>query len=94
MSDECSVLGCHRPVKARGWCTAHYSRWQRHGDPRGGLDAPAPVRVCVTEGCDELATLRGFCSPHLAELRNSFPHPSNSHRATSGPGRKGPNSGV
>jgi hypothetical protein len=28
----CSVEGCDRPAKARGWCGTHYSRWQRHGD--------------------------------------------------------------
>lgn len=32
----CSIEGCTNPVRARGWCRAHYLRWQRHGDPRGG----------------------------------------------------------
>jgi len=29
----CSVEGCVTPVRARGWCSAHYNRWQRYGDP-------------------------------------------------------------
>ena len=29
----CSIVDCGKPVKARGWCDAHYMRWQRHGDP-------------------------------------------------------------
>jgi HNH endonuclease len=29
----CSVDGCSKLVKARGWCLKHYTRWQRHGDP-------------------------------------------------------------
>jgi hypothetical protein len=29
----CSVSGCDRPVRARGWCGAHYMRWRRNGDP-------------------------------------------------------------
>lgn len=29
----CSVEGCDRPRRARGWCTKHYSRWRRWGDP-------------------------------------------------------------
>lgn len=33
---SCSIRGCHSPVLARGWCSAHYWRWQRHGDPRAG----------------------------------------------------------
>lgn len=29
----CSVDGCGNLTNARGWCTTHYGRWQRHGDP-------------------------------------------------------------
>lgn len=32
----CSIEGCDAPYLARGWCTAHYKRWKRHGDPLGG----------------------------------------------------------
>lgn len=28
----CSVPGCDKPSDKRGWCGAHYRRWQRHGD--------------------------------------------------------------
>lgn len=37
----CSVPGCGRDVLARGWCTAHYNRWQIHGD----VQADKPLRV-------------------------------------------------
>ncbi len=29
----CSMDGCGRPHLARGYCTKHYRRWRRHGDP-------------------------------------------------------------
>ena len=32
----CKIEGCEKPRKARGWCDAHWRRWQRHGDPLGG----------------------------------------------------------
>jgi hypothetical protein len=36
MSGPCSVEGCDRVSRMRGWCEMHYRRWQRHGDPLGG----------------------------------------------------------
>ena len=36
----CSIEGCDKGVKGRGWCNKHYKRWRTHGDPhvvaRGG----------------------------------------------------------
>ena len=32
----CSIENCGKPVRARGWCNAHWCRWRRHGDPCGG----------------------------------------------------------
>lgn len=41
----CSIEGCHREAKARGWCKAHWIRWKRHGSPTGGgVDKGEPLR--------------------------------------------------
>jgi len=29
----CTIPGCPKPLRARGWCAMHWSRWRRHGDP-------------------------------------------------------------
>jgi hypothetical protein len=29
----CSIEGCPRPSRKRGWCETHYTRWKRHGSP-------------------------------------------------------------
>lgn len=29
----CSVTGCDKPTKSRGWCEMHYTRWRNNGDP-------------------------------------------------------------
>lgn len=29
----CSIDGCAKPVFARGWCSAHYTKWKKYGDP-------------------------------------------------------------
>jgi hypothetical protein len=33
MSASCLLDGCESPVKARGMCNTHYTRWRKHGDP-------------------------------------------------------------
>lgn len=32
----CSIEGCNGPHAARGFCSRHYQRWCKHGDPMGG----------------------------------------------------------
>ena len=34
--NTCNIGGCDRTLYSRGWCSKHYWRWRRHGDPRGG----------------------------------------------------------
>lgn len=29
----CGIDGCNDSVHAKGWCSIHYGRWRRHGDP-------------------------------------------------------------
>lgn len=29
----CSVEGCGRPFRSKGWCNMHYQRWIKYGDP-------------------------------------------------------------
>ena len=29
----CVIDGCDKPVFGHGWCSKHYTRWRRHGDP-------------------------------------------------------------
>ena len=33
---QCSVEGCEKPVKNRGWCSMHATRWAKYGDPEAG----------------------------------------------------------
>lgn len=43
----CSVSGCSRQARSRGWCPRHYERWRRWGSPTG-TPPPKPARVLPT----------------------------------------------
>jgi hypothetical protein len=45
----CSIDGCSKVVEARGYCKAHYRRWERHGDPLGGGISPSTTLKWVME---------------------------------------------
>ena len=49
MADKrvCSIDGCGKPVIARGWCTAHWTRWKRHGSPEEGGKPIPKAGTCV-----------------------------------------------
>lgn len=65
----CAVNDCWKAVDTRGWCSKHYSRWRRHGDPlmvvkprRAEVDHPGSP--CAAEGCEQPPRTRGLCNRH------------------------------
>lgn len=41
----CEIDGCGKPRFARGWCSAHWARWRRHGCPLGGRTPEGSLRA-------------------------------------------------
>lgn len=73
---KCSVEGCDRGESKRGFCTGHYHRWHRNGDPGPAeLGTPRPRRTpgltCSVEDCDRTAGSRGWCKPHYSRWQRS-----------------------
>jgi hypothetical protein len=72
MNATCSVTDCDKPAHCRGWCNAHYLRWQRHGDPLGGgATRHRGDAVCCIEGCDRPHYGHGWCQRHWARQRRT-----------------------
>lgn len=69
----CSVEGCGRQATARSWCTTHWARVKKHGDPQAHIPIQVltPVRgqVCKVEGCPEPAQSLLLCKLHYARVR-------------------------
>ena len=57
----CSIEDCAKTARARGLCINHYRRWQRHGDPLGGMHFKT---TCEVEDCTRPHDAKGFCKMH------------------------------
>lgn len=51
----CSIEGCGKVVRARGWCVGHYTRWERTGSPTTRLRGQVVdgCRICPTCNVDQ-----------------------------------------
>lgn len=67
----CSVEDCTRPVRARGYCSTHWARWRKHGDPLAGAFQPLPA-LCEIAGCEKKPHTRrqgvAVCNQHWQML--------------------------
>lgn len=43
----CTVPGCTTPAKKRGWCSKHYQRWWKHGDPLASGKTPPGEQMAL-----------------------------------------------
>jgi hypothetical protein len=69
----CSIKGCSKSVQARGWCSTHYKRWEKFGDPER---INVHVRgECSLENCSEPHLAKGYCMTHYYKwLRSGDPN--------------------
>ncbi len=67
MDTECSIEGCSSPVQALGYCTKHYTRIRRYGDPLKVQRQPRSG-VCEVDGCEDPIRARRLCGRHYQNL--------------------------
>lgn len=73
MATICSVEGCKKSAHykdsgKRGYCSAHYRRWKRHGDPLGTSFPFKRGDPCLVDGCEKPSRSKGYCAMHLRRL--------------------------
>lgn len=67
----CTIDGCDKPIKARGWCATHYARWQRNGH----VEATRSFHTgCSVQGCRNPHHAKGLCNSHYS-VATYKPHP-------------------
>lgn len=69
---QCAITGCEAKELVRGWCTKHYNRWVRYGDPEADVrhrSKDGGTGWCSVDGCEKRAHSRRFCPAHYQRWR-------------------------
>jgi hypothetical protein len=65
--DQCTIVGCERKIKSRGWCNSHYVNWLTYGNPIPQRDWTLGERIKKTgwtvtkNGCWEWNGRKNWC---------------------------------
>lgn len=70
----CSIEGCEKQtyVKKYGWCSAHYQRWKKYGNPEAGITAQYTLE-CSFEGCTSMRRYDLLCMGHYNQRQKGRP---------------------
>jgi phage protein D len=60
--NHCSVEGCKRAYRAKGWCYFHFKKWRQGELPH------SRYRTCSKAECRLKAVRHGLCEKHEAEV--------------------------
>jgi hypothetical protein len=63
----CSIEGCKQKHYAKGYCSYHYERFRKYGDPE--IVFPGPRIGCLVEGCDGKHFGKGYCRTHYERFK-------------------------
>ncbi len=67
----CTIDGCEKEQRARGWCVTHYWRWSQHGDPTRTVRVKGSP-TCEAPGCNTATPKNAkHCEMHRARLARS-----------------------
>lgn len=64
MKRSCKIKPCSKPKLARGWCSQHYYKWLRRGDPEAPTIRQKRGSQCSVKGCSKQVAARGWCATH------------------------------
>ena len=71
MNEGCSFPGCDRGATRRGWCSLHYTRWRKYGDPAAYRLTIYHRPLCSLDGCQELHYGKGLCRLHWERTKSA-----------------------
>jgi 5-methylcytosine-specific restriction endonuclease McrA len=73
MNEPCSVNDCNRGSRAKGFCSLHYSRYRKYGDPHitAFVRKVSNVKKCEVEDCSIQSSIAQYCEYHYARFKKT-----------------------
>lgn len=65
----CSIEGCSKGARTKGWCSMHYWRWSKYGDPLKLMEKPENPKLCSVDDCTRTIKSMGMCNAHYLKNR-------------------------
>ena len=65
---SCTVNGCKRPYRAKGFCFFHYDKWRLGELPHGRY------KTCSKAECKKKVFKAGLCEQHYNEMKGITPN--------------------
>jgi len=68
---KCSVDGCENDARCKTYCSKHYSRFSKTGNPLKTLSGKEHgIRsICIIDGCGGIVEGHGYCRKHYKKWR-------------------------
>lgn len=71
VTTPCTVRNCEYQAVIRGWCSKHYQRWYKYGDPDRTIQKKYDGEICKVEKCSSKARSLDMCRKHyIRHLRS------------------------
>ncbi|MBI2974106.1 MAG: hypothetical protein HYY43_00700 [Deltaproteobacteria bacterium] len=64
MTAKCSIEGCKKPYRSKGYCSIHFKKW-RAGEIEGHKTR---YKTCKEENCRKPLFKKGLCEQHFGAL--------------------------
>lgn len=68
---QCKLENCDSKHFALGYCSVHYVRFKKHGDPYKTLTQRTHADACRLEECDRPYGSLGYCTMHYLRLKST-----------------------
>jgi hypothetical protein len=64
----CSIPDCGEKNYAKSWCSRHYQKNRKYGDPLADRSRTAVTGFCAVDGCDKSISRTIYCMMHYCRL--------------------------